>query len=183
MNPHSMVLLTNETSVFGLPVPEDGKVFLTLIVLHIVLGLTCVVSGIVAMFSQKGQKAHTRAGKVYFAGMTALFVTVILTSIMRWPYDTHLLVVGSTAYMFAFMGRRLAHNPRPGWTRLHTLCMGFSYVLLITAFYVDNGKNLPFWNQFPQLFFWIFPSAIGVPIILYVFLRHPMNRRKSTPVN
>jgi hypothetical protein len=172
-----MELLIQQTTVFGFPVPSDSKVFLAFIVFHIILGLTCALSGIVAMLSKKGQKTHIRAGKIYFIGMSTLFITIVVTSLQRWPYDIHLLIVGSAAYAFAFTGRQLAHNPKPGWTRLHTICMGLSFVLLVTGFYVDNGKNLPFWNQFPQLFFWIFPSAIGVPIILYVFFRHPMNRQ------
>ncbi len=55
--------------------------------------------------------------------------------------------------------------------------MGASYILLLTAFYVDNGKNLPLWNQLPQIAFWVLPSAIGAPIIAYVLWRHPLIRR------
>ncbi|MGC1696795.1 MAG: hypothetical protein WA743_16165, partial [Pseudolabrys sp.] len=53
-----------------------------------------------------------------------------------------------------------------------------SYILLLTAFYVDNGKNLPLWKQLPQFAFWLLPSAIGIPIIVYVLLRHPLIRRE-----
>ena len=28
--------------------------------------------------------------------------------------------------------------------------MGASYILLLTAFYVDNGKNLPLWRELPE---------------------------------
>jgi len=42
--------------------------------------------------------------------------------------------------------------------------MGASYVFLLTAFYVDNGKNLPLWKELPQIAFWFLPSAIGVPL-------------------
>ena len=31
--------------------------------------------------------------------------------------------------------------------KLHITGMGTSYVLLLTAFYVDNGKNLPLWRD------------------------------------
>jgi hypothetical protein len=42
---------------------------------------------------------------------------------------------------------------------------------MLTAFYVDNGKNLPLWRELPVIAFWILPSAIGVPLILYALLR------------
>jgi hypothetical protein len=29
--------------------------------------------------------------------------------------------------------------------------MGASYILLLTAFYVDNGKNLPLRGSYPKL--------------------------------
>jgi hypothetical protein len=50
--------------------------------------------------------------------------------------------------------------------------MGASYILLLTAFYVDNGKNLPLWRELPEVAFWFLPSAIGVPLILYAL--HPL---------
>ena len=45
---------------------------------------------------------------------------------------------------------------------------------MITAFYVDNGKNLPLWKELPEIAFWFLSSAIGVPLIVYALLRHPL---------
>ena len=55
--------------------------------------------------------------------------------------------------------------------------MGASYILLLTAFYVDNGKNLPLWKDFPPVTYWLLPGAIGTPIIVHALLRHPLIRR------
>jgi hypothetical protein len=63
------------------------------------------------------------------------------------------------------------------WLYFHVSGMGASYILLLTAFYVDNGKNLPLWRELPQAAFWVFPSAIGIPIIAYVLRRHPLVTR------
>lgn len=167
-----------ETLLFGIPVPSDNKLFLAIVVIHIVLGIICVLSGLSAMLSNKGRGVHSISGKIYYWGLLLVFITVIPLSIMRWPLNNHLLALGVLSFLSAYFGRRLARNPRPGWTRLHTVCMGSSYIFLLTAFYVDNGKNLPFWNQFSQLFFWIFPAAIGGPIIIYALLKHPLNRMK-----
>jgi hypothetical protein len=43
--------------------------------------------------------------------------------------------------------------------------MSASYVLLLTAFYVDNGKHLPVWRSLPYLAYWLVPSAVGLPLI------------------
>jgi uncharacterized membrane protein len=166
-----------ETIIFGIPVPSDNRLFLTIVVIHILLGIICVVAGIVGMLSTKGGRVHSLAGKTYYWFLGVLFATVIPLSIMRWPHNNHLFVLGVLSFLTASLGRRLTRIQKPGWTRQHTLLMGCSYIFLLTAFYVDNGKNLPFWNQFSQLFFWLFPAAIGIPIIVYALRRNPLNRR------
>ena len=55
--------------------------------------------------------------------------------------------------------------------------MAASYILLLTAFYVDNGRNLPLWRLLPQWAFWVLPSAVGLPILANAFWRHPLVRR------
>ena len=45
------------------------------------------------------------------------------------------------------------------------LGMSLSYIVLMTAFYVDNGPKLPLWDRLPTLAFWIGPSAIGLPLL------------------
>lgn len=169
-----------ETIVFGVPVPSDDEVFISIVVVHILLGIICVIAGAVAMLSSKGKGGHALAGKVYYWMLLLIFITVIPLSIMRWPLNSHLLALGVLSFLSAYYGQRLARQQRPGWSRLHTICMGASYILLLTAFYVDNGKNLPFWRQFPQLFFWVFPAAVGIPIILYALFRHPLNRTRKS---
>ena len=165
-----------ETIIFGISVPSDSKLFLTIVVIHILLGIICVTSGGAAMLSRKGKGVHPLSGKIYYWGLLLVFITVIPLSIMRWPFNNHLFVLGLLSFLFAYFGRRLAHNPRSRWTRRHTICMGLSYIFLLTAFYVDNGKNLPFWKQFPHLFFWLFPAVVGLPIMIYALIRHPLNR-------
>lgn len=166
------------TMLFGIPVPSDNPLFLAIVVVHILLGTICVLSGFVAMLATKGKGIHTSAGRVYYWGLALVVLTVIPLSIMRWPHNNHLLLLGITSFSFAHAGRRLAISKATRWARLHTVCMGLSYIILMTAFYVDNGKNLPFWNRFPQLFFWLFPAVFGIPIVIYALLRHPLNRGK-----
>jgi uncharacterized membrane protein len=167
-----------QTNLFGIHVPSTDKTFLAFVVIHILIALVCVTSGLVAMLSDKNSKRHRDYGTIYFWAMLAAFLTIIILSVMRWPHNIHLLSIGTLSVIFSYAGRRMAASKRSNWTRLHTICMGASYILLLTGFYIDNGKNLPFWRLFPQWFFWIFPAMIGIPIILYVLKMHPLNRAK-----
>ncbi len=168
-----------ETIIFGIPIPSDNKLFLTIVAIHILFGIICAIAGIVAMVSTKGGRFHSLAGMVYYWILLLLFITVVSLSIMRWPHNNHLLVLGVISFLTAYAGRKLARTRKPGWTRRHTVLMGSSYILLLTAFYVDNGQNLPFWNQFSPLFFWLFPALIGIPIIVYALRRQALNKRQT----
>jgi uncharacterized membrane protein len=164
------------TDLFGIPVPSTDRVFLTFVVIHIMISLVCVISGFLAMLANKGGKRHSIYGKVYFWSMLSAFATVVILSIMRWPHNIHLLSIGILAAASVYLGWRLAKKQSTNWTRLHTIFMGLSYIFLLTGFYVDNGKNLPFWRLFPQWFFWVFPTTVGLPIILRVLKTHPLNK-------
>jgi len=168
--------MSEQTDLLGIPIPSTDKVFLTFVVIHIFISLGAVVSGAGAMLSNKSTRRHSFFGRFYLKTMLSSFGTVIILSIMRWPQNIHLLSIGFFAASFTYMGYRMSKSKRKNWTRLHTILMGFSYTLLLTGFYVDNGKNLPFWNRFPQLFFWIFPVSVGIPIIVWALLRHPLNK-------
>jgi hypothetical protein len=64
---------------------------------------------------------------------------------------------------------------------LHMTGMGFSYILMLIAFYVDNGKQLPLWKDLPHFTYWLLPLAAGLPFIVHALLRHPLAR--SLPVS
>lgn len=166
------------TDIFGIPVPSTDPVFLAFVVVHILISLVAVVFGLFAMLSDKRKRRHSKFGKVYFWSMLLSFCTVVILSIMRWPHNIHLLSIGIFAVGSTTAGYWFAKNQRVNRRRFHTVCMGVSYILLMTGFYVDNGKNLPFWRQFPQWFFWAFPSVVGVPIIFWALLKHPLNKGK-----
>ena len=60
--------------------------------------------------------------------------------------------------------------------------MGSSYILMLTAFYVDNGKNLPIWKELPQIAFWLLPAAFGIPLLVCALLRHPLAQRERLTI-
>lgn len=49
--------------------------------------------------------------------------------------------------------------------------MGSSYIAMLTAFYVDNGPQLPIWNLLPGWAFWVLPTAVGAPLIWFAIHR------------
>jgi len=96
--------------------------------------------------------------------------------VVRWAEDYHLFILGLLALIAASLGRTARRRRWPGWVRLHITGMGLSYILLLTAFYVDNGKSLPLWKDFPPIAYWLLPAAVGLPLIIQALFRHPLVR-------
>jgi hypothetical protein len=165
------------TYIFGIPVQSTDRFFLLFVVVHIVISFIAVISGLFAMLSDKGKGRHRYFGTAYFWSMLSSFCTIVILSIMRWPHNLYLLSIGVVAISSTLGGYWLAKRRTLNWPRYHTICMGASYILLMTGFYVDNGKNLPFWKLFPQWSFWVFPAVVGVPIIIYALRTNPLNRK------
>lgn len=164
--------------VLGIPIPSSSPFFLGVVGIHVLAGVVCVVAGIVAMLATKRQGRHPLAGSVYYWSLVVVFLSMSVLSIMRWPEDIHLLVLGVLSFGAATVGRA-ARRRQGGSLRLHVTGMAVSYIALLTAFYVDNGPHLPLWNRLPQWAFWIIPSVVGVPILLRVLARHPLLARSS----
>lgn len=162
------------TVVLGLPIPSADPVFLTVVVVHIAFGLAAVIVGAVAMLSNKGRGRHSHFGTVYFWCLFAVLVTMTVLSFMRWSADYHLFALGALSFACGYLGRAAVRTRWPQWPRLHLTGMAASYILMLTAFYVDNGKNLPLWRELPELAFWLLPAAIGAPLIAYALYRHPL---------
>jgi hypothetical protein len=168
----------NITVVGGIPIPSVSPIFLAIVAVHVVLGLACIVTGLAAMLSQKRRGRHSRFGSVYFWCLAAVFATASALALVRWAEDYPLFILGTLSFAAAFFGREALRRRWQNWARLHVVGMGISYVLLLTAFYVDNGKNLPLWRELPQFAFWILPSAIGIPILAYVLRHHSLTRTR-----
>jgi cell division protein FtsW (lipid II flippase) len=168
--------MTNEstTVVLGIPIPSTNPLFLTIVGVHVMFGLAAVTAGAIAMLSNKGRGRHSNWGKTYFWFVLGVFVTMSALSFMRWAENYHLFILGVLSFASAFFGRMAVQWRLHQWPRLHLTGMGTSYIFLLTAFYVDNSKNLPLWKELPPIAFWVLPSAIGMPLILNALLRHPL---------
>ena len=164
---HAMVVL-------GIEIPCDAPLFLTVLAFHIPCGLACVVAGIIAMLSMKRPGRHPTSGTLYYWCLVAVFASACALAAMRWAENYHLFILGLCSFAAASFGRTALQRRRRGWVRLHISSMGLSYILLLTAFYVDNGKSLPLWKELPSLAYWLLPSVIGIPLIVYAMFRHPL---------
>lgn len=167
MPDHSIVIL-------GIPVPSSAPVFLAIVAVHVFAGLGCVIAGFIAMLSVKRAGRHPIAGSAYYWLLAMAVVSMSVLSYMRWPEDAHLFFLGALSFAAATIGRAARRIQWRGWLTYHVSGMGSSYILLLTAFYVDNGANLPLWRYLPSPVFWIGPSIVGLPILIRVLLRHPL---------
>ena len=170
--------LDNTTIVLGIPIPSTDPAFLAIIGIHVLFGLAAVIIGAVAMLSTKGRGRHSNAGTTYFWCLFGVFVTMSALSFMRWAQNYHLFILGSISFACAYLGRSAARQHWHQWPRLHLTGMGASYIVMLTAFYVDNGKSLPIWRALPGLAYWLGPAAIGLPLIAYAWFNHPLVRRQ-----
>ena len=168
---------SDTTTVFGVPVPSVDPVFLAVVRFHIVVGIGCVAAGTMAILSRKGRGRHSTFGTLYYWCLAVVVATATGLSVLRWEENYHLFVLGALSLIAATIARTALRQRWRNWVRLHITGMGLSYILMLTAFYVDNGKNLPLWRELPQWAFWVLPVAVGAPIIIHALLRHPLLRQ------
>ena len=164
------------TVIAGIEIPSTAPVFLGVVSFHVLVGLACVVTGAGAMLSRKAPGRHPNFGAAYYWGLVAVFCLGKLVSCRA--------LAGRLPPVPARHGvvhRRIhrALGSSPALARLgkrHITAMGLSYILLLTAFYVDNGKSLPLWRDLPTIAYWLLPAAVGAPLLLHALLRHPLAR-------
>lgn len=169
-------MTADTTVVLGIEVPSTSPALVTMVAFHVLVGLSCVVTGVIAMFSQKRHGRHPTFGTIYYWCLAAVAASATVLTVVRWAEDYHLFVLGALSFAAASVGRTARRRRSRGWVRLHISGMSLSYVLLLTAFYVDNGKSLPLWKELPPIAYWLLPGAVGIPLIVRALLFHPLAR-------
>jgi lysylphosphatidylglycerol synthetase-like protein (DUF2156 family) len=172
-------------SGFSRAVAGTGPVFLAFLAIHVPAGLAAVISGALAATAPKRRGRHTRAGTVYYWAITVVFATATAMAAIRPARDWYLALLGAFAFALAVAGRDYRRHPaRRPWRRWpghipHILAIGSSYTVLLTAFYVDNGKNLPLWDRLPTAAYWALPALVATPVIARsaARYRHPRPAR------
>lgn len=170
--------MTDSTSnIVGIEIPSTNPAFLAVVGVHILLGLACVIAGAIAMLSKKRHGRHPHFGTIYFWCLAGVLLTATTLAAVRWDEDAHLFLLGTLSFASAYLGRRARRQGWHNWARWHVIGMGASYIFLLTAFYVDNGRNLPLWRELPTIAFWLLPAAVGIPLIVRALIWHPVMHR------
>ncbi len=165
----------------GFDLPSESPLFLSVLSIHVILGLACVILGIVAMLSMKRSGQHPRFGAAYYWCLALLFATATVLAAMRWSEDYHLFILGALSFVAASVGRMARRHLWHRWVDFHVTGLGLSYILMLTAFYVDNGKNLPVWRELPYLAYWLLPGAVGIPLIVNALARWHRRLGETVP--
>lgn len=148
--------------------------FLPLVV-HALAGLTTGVTGVLAFRAPKRRGRHYRWGKRYLWAYTIVFLTATILSVQHWTADAYLFVLATIGYGLALGGygaRRFRQEPHvrrvvgKQWVIAHIVGVIGSYVVLWTAFYVDNAHLIPGLNRLPTLTFWVLPTVIALPFLV-----------------
>jgi hypothetical protein len=132
------------------------------------------MTGAVALLSPKRRGRHPAVGEVYFWAIGVVFATATILALMRWAESGYLFFLGPAAFAAASIGYTARKRRWRGWLSAHIVGMSVSYIVMLTAFYVDNGPKLPLWNRLPVIAFWMGPSVIGLPL-----LARSLSRRRS----
>jgi hypothetical protein len=146
--------------------------FAAMLLLHVPAGLTSVVAGAVAAASPKRRGRHPSFGTVYFWALSVVFVSAAGMAALRWTEDRHLFVLGTISFGLASIGYLARRIRWKGWMSFHILGMSLSFVVLLTAFYVDNGPHLPVWDRLPAVAYWTLPGLVGLPLVIRAMRRH-----------
>ena len=148
--------------------------FLPLVV-HALAGLTTGVTGVLAFRAPKRPGRHHQWGKSYLWAYTVVFLTATILSVQRMPADAYLLVLATFGYGLALGGyaaRRFRQEPiamhivGKQWVVVHIIGVIGSYMVLWTAFYVDNAHLIPGLKELPTLTFWVLPTLIALPFLV-----------------
>lgn len=101
--------------VAGIEIPSRNPVFLAIVGLHVLLGLACTITGIVAMLSPKRIGRHPWFGTIYYWCLMGVFVTASALAAVRWAEDYPLFILGSLAFVAASLGRLARRKRWNGW--------------------------------------------------------------------
>ncbi len=172
--------MVTASRILGDQVGSTAPVFLAFLAIHVIAGLTALITGAIAALTHKGSPRHIRAGRWFYRAITVVFATAMALAIIRWRQDYYLAIIGAIAFTAATIGYQHRRRHRPGDTG-HIAGMGIGYTAMLTAFYVDNGPHLPLWDHLPTLAFWLLPSAVAAPLIARAVIRARQSR--SSPAD
>jgi hypothetical protein len=89
------------------------------LIIHIIAGFLSLITGFISMLNRKGGKQHRLTGKLFFWGMTGVFITSVVIALLKGL--AFLLMVGFFSYYLAASGyrslylKKLHLDQKAGW--------------------------------------------------------------------
>jgi uncharacterized membrane protein len=132
------------------------KLLSLMLVVRITGGVVALLTGLVAIFSTKGSATHRLAGKIYFIGMTAVFIGAIFTALGH--HRDFLLMVAFFSYYMTVRGyrvlflKKLNEGQKPGlidWV-----------IIIVSAIFIFTLLGWGFWAL-------SFGAGIGIAALLF----------------
>jgi len=142
--------------------------FKLLLIIHIITGIICLITGLLAGFSKKRRGKHTFYGEIYHGSYVLVFISAVVMSILHWNDSAYLFYIAIFSYSLALLGYVAIKKRWRNWLGSHIGGMLGSYIGIVTATLVVNAKQIPFLNNLPTLLIWFLPTIIGTPIIFKV---------------
>jgi formate-dependent nitrite reductase membrane component NrfD len=162
----------NPIIIAGIPIPFRNPALLGVLAIHVLAALASVITGIIAMVSMKGPGRHSFFGTMYYWSLSVVLITALVLAVFRWTEDYYLAILGTLAFTAALLGRAAFRSRWQFRVQAHISGMGLSYTLMLVAFYMDNGRNLPLWRDLPAVTYWLAPGGTGAVLIIYAMLRY-----------
>ena len=107
--------------------------FLSIVLfIHIIVGSIALLSGLAAIFTVKGSAPHRLSGKIYFGGMTAVFVGAVVVAAGHQNY--FLLMVGFFSYYMTVRGYRILHLKKP--ERKHKIHLIDACIITVATIFI-----------------------------------------------
>ena len=119
-----------------------------LLPIHILGGTIALLSAIMAILSEKGEKIHVLSGRTFFWSMLTIFLTAIPMSIIT--SNIFLFLIAFFSFYFAFAGIRFARNRKGIATTSDWIAVGLMilsgvgmWTLAAVLFMNNNSMSIP----------------------------------------
>ena len=127
----------------------------TILVIHIGCGFLALGTGFFSMINRKGSKNHKLTGKIFFGGMTGIFISATILSVIR-P-NPFLFMVAFFSYYLACSGYRALYlkanaKLKAAWLDWVIGSIGFAFGLGLIVFSFHWFQMRGFWGFVPLTF-------------------------------
>lgn len=149
----------------------------TLLILHILAGTVCLITGLISIRSNKKKGVHTIYGEIYHGSYVVIFITSLVMAIWNWNESAYLFYIALFSYGLALWGYLARKIKWKKWLPSHIGGMLGSYIGVLTAVLVVNQSKIPFLQDIPSLIVWFFPTLIGTPLIIKIGNKYSTSKK------